>query len=55
MKEQNKITVAEFKDEFNMLLDAYLEVKTESVQKGFAENSFKFTDFKEVYIASLKN
>lgn len=52
---KKQITMIEFKDEFNDLLDAYLEVKIEAKEKGYDENAFKFKDFKEVYIASLKN
>ena len=53
--DEKQITMPEFKDEFNKLLDAYLEVKIEAKEKGYDENAFKFKDFKEVYIASLKN
>ncbi len=50
-----KITVQEFKDEFNELLDAYLEVKIQAKEKGYDDVAFKFKDFKEVYIASLNS
>ena len=55
MKKQEQITIKEFKEEFNNLLDAYLEVKIQSKEKGYDDNAFKFKDFKDVYIASLNN
>ncbi len=53
--DEKQITMPEFKEEFNKLLDAYLEIKIDAKQKGYDEAAFKFKDFKEVYIASLKN
>jgi hypothetical protein len=55
MKNKSQITIKEFKEEFNDLLKAYLEVKIEAKQNGYDDTAFKFKDFKEVYIASLNN
>ena len=55
MIKKEQITISEFKEEFNKLLKAYIEVKIEAKQSGFDDSAFKFKDFKEVYIASLNN